>query len=630
MSQSPLEKAPTLSGGQHTNTHLPSARSSFSSFSHGDSNGRSLSALNIGSILNPVSSYESQDRMDDYGRSEPSLLFHSARSVAGTQYTNGVGDYASGANESEKRTNDESTTLKWQPVETPQDHGSTEHYLYPYRPDLPMLASSLEFINETPPPYDTLPRPSSAPMYTSSQSSNGFYYYYHYPTPESPNIHSSTPFFHDDSRKRSLPLDHATQPKRVRQNSDVVLASFPPPLMYHHPPQNQFYPPPSYVQPPPPPPPPKEKKKSKAKPVDGKPAKKGRPLKNPPVLDAGSSIPQPKKPKKRGRPPKSDAEKKTKPPTEKKKTVKKGTKTAASKKEDPVLYCTCQKPLESPMYMLSCDHCGRWFHGVCVHITRSEGDFLDLYYCAECSNATGKQSTLRPPCANPACDNPARLCTKGKERSKYCSDACGIQVARERLDRAQRAYLADNPKPQTMEQTMKAMLQSQQQGKSQLNIDSNAWDMHRLALMKTERIKARGIVKFVDIQAQFLTCVKESLDQANNEPKICGYDSRLAWQSSVWHAIKSISRDGTDIKVEFVNNVDGADQFTVCTKTGKCPKHDQWHILREAELSSERKTQINLLTMLDRKRKQLKSRIHQRLQQPEGWTFLENGTICHD
>ncbi|KAI9490371.1 hypothetical protein BDB00DRAFT_728010, partial [Zychaea mexicana] len=52
-------------------------------------------------------------------------------------------------------------------------------------------------------------------------------------------------------------------------------------------------------------------------------------------------------------------------------------------------YCTCQSLFESPRYMLLCDHCGKWFHGACVGITARDGEFLDLYYCKECTTATG-------------------------------------------------------------------------------------------------------------------------------------------------------------------------------------------------------------------------------------------------
>ncbi|KAI9260579.1 hypothetical protein BDA99DRAFT_439442 [Phascolomyces articulosus] len=164
----------------------------------------------------------------------------------------------------------------------------------------------------------------------------------------------------------------------------------------------------------------------------------------------------------------------------------------------------------------------------------------------------------------------------------------------------------------------------------QLNIDSNQWDLGRLARMKEERIKARAIVKFVDIQTQFLNQVVES--QVDNDPKVCGYDSRLAWQNGVWNAIKHISREGTDVKVELTMEIEGVDvqEFTVCNKVGKCQKHEHWRELRQSELEVERRKQIDILTSLDRKRKQIKSRISDQLKQPEGWTFLDNGTICHD
>ncbi|KAI7857996.1 hypothetical protein BDC45DRAFT_499838, partial [Circinella umbellata] len=287
--------------------------------------------------------------------------------------------------------------------------------------------------------------------------------------------------------------------------------------------------------------------------------------------------------------------------------------------------------------MISCDHCNKWFHGVCIGMSAKEGDFLDLYYCKECTVTTGKKSRQRLPCANTLtqCQNPARASTKGNSRSKYCSEECGMRVARMRLERAQQAYESDHSNTTTtsLEQTLKGMFQARHQdGKSQLNIDSNQWDMSRLAEMKQERTKARAIVKFVDIQAEFLKHVLES--QEENDPKICGYDSRLSWQSNVWDAIKHISREGKDIKVELSKEAEMEDvdihEFTLCNKMGKCQKHEHWRELRQSELEIERKKQIDILSSLDRKRKLIKSRISDRLKAPEGWSFLDNGTICHD
>ena len=52
---------------------------------------------------------------------------------------------------------------------------------------------------------------------------------------------------------------------------------------------------------------------------------------------------------------------------------------------DEILYCICRKPYDIPRFMIACDRCDQWFHGECIGISEKEGEFIDLYFCDDCS-----------------------------------------------------------------------------------------------------------------------------------------------------------------------------------------------------------------------------------------------------
>lgn len=46
-------------------------------------------------------------------------------------------------------------------------------------------------------------------------------------------------------------------------------------------------------------------------------------------------------------------------------------------------YCICRRPYEG--FMIECDDCGDWFHGVCIGITESKADKVDKFQCVRCN-----------------------------------------------------------------------------------------------------------------------------------------------------------------------------------------------------------------------------------------------------
>ncbi|OXA52672.1 Histone lysine demethylase PHF8 [Folsomia candida] len=55
------------------------------------------------------------------------------------------------------------------------------------------------------------------------------------------------------------------------------------------------------------------------------------------------------------------------------------------------LYCLCQEPwdIHNRKFMIHCDHCSDWFHGLCVGITDEEAKDIEKYHCPKCHPEVG-------------------------------------------------------------------------------------------------------------------------------------------------------------------------------------------------------------------------------------------------
>ncbi|KAH7817165.1 putative nucleosome-remodeling factor subunit BPTF [Monocercomonoides exilis] len=48
------------------------------------------------------------------------------------------------------------------------------------------------------------------------------------------------------------------------------------------------------------------------------------------------------------------------------------------------LYCICRTPFIEGQFMIQCDKCKEWYHGVCVSITPKQAESMDVYICDAC------------------------------------------------------------------------------------------------------------------------------------------------------------------------------------------------------------------------------------------------------
>ena len=54
-------------------------------------------------------------------------------------------------------------------------------------------------------------------------------------------------------------------------------------------------------------------------------------------------------------------------------------------KPDPEKYCICRRPDDGMHFMIECDACNEWFHGVCVGLTEEESHQYPSYICIGCA-----------------------------------------------------------------------------------------------------------------------------------------------------------------------------------------------------------------------------------------------------
>lgn len=188
---------------------------------------------------------------------------------------------------------------------------------------------------------------------------------------------------------------------------------------------------------------------------------------------------------------------------------------------------------------------------------------------------------------NPACHKAARIGSNLGHVSKYCSDSCGMQVARARLE------LVEMKRRQTcFESTSIAQLTLIKQRQLRTNSCADKQDRDRLTEIRKEQKCIRDNVQAVDKKLDLLRHI------TSNEEH-CGFDSRLI-----------------SAHVPFI-----------CLEK-ECLKHGDWQTLIHQEYQQEKAEQFLLLTRLEKERNQVKSRMRKRRSEKQVIQDLVNGTIC--
>ncbi|KAI8640387.1 hypothetical protein BD408DRAFT_476716 [Parasitella parasitica] len=280
------------------------------------------------------------------------------------------------------------------------------------------------------------------------------------------------------------------------------------------------------------------------------------------------------------------------------------------------LYCICKRPYDVKEFMIACDRCNEWFHGECIEISEKQSEFIDLYYCENCAKLTGKQTLWKPNCHNPACLKPARIGTHQGHLSKYCSDTCGMQVARARIELSE---LKKKNATMSLDDQLYNPL-----SRARLSSFADMDDRTRLSRVKEEKLHAKSLITMGDHKSTFLKLLLQHTDE-----DICGFDSRLTWPDSLWEKVDQIKEDAPISLLDANGDQITTKGFTKCSQSRKCNKHLNWQKIKSAELEQERSEQFIILTMLERERQQIKARMKKRREEVDLVDYLENGTISH-
>ncbi|KAI8342913.1 hypothetical protein BC941DRAFT_387745 [Chlamydoabsidia padenii] len=278
------------------------------------------------------------------------------------------------------------------------------------------------------------------------------------------------------------------------------------------------------------------------------------------------------------------------------------------------LYCFCQKPYDVSQFMIACDRCDQWFHGECIGIDEKQGEFIDLYFCADCAKISSKQTSWKSKCSNPSCLKPARMGKNQQEHlSKYCSDDCGMQVARQRLGN-------DND-----DSTITFSTRMEQLSKTRLSLFADRDDRQRLERIRNEKRRAIEIINKVNLKKQFLQAHIATVEGMVDDS--CGFDSRLLWEDDVWNAVTGVETQPCLRLI--LATCDKADGTTCHQKSKRCQRHNGWSKLKTVELEQEREEQFVVLSILARERKLIKARMENRMNEMNVARSLMNGTLLH-
>lgn len=93
------------------------------------------------------------------------------------------------------------------------------------------------------------------------------------------------------------------------------------------------------------------------------------------------------------------------------------------------VYCVCRKPDHGGELMVGCDGCEEWFHFKCMKLNVKNQKLIDSFFCKFCQWQGFGTTKWHRKCRLASCHNPILK----NEKSKYCSEECGLQYFKSRL-----------------------------------------------------------------------------------------------------------------------------------------------------------------------------------------------------
>ncbi|KAL1749203.1 hypothetical protein HDZ31DRAFT_59489 [Schizophyllum fasciatum] len=308
----------------------------------------------------------------------------------------------------------------------------------------------------------------------------------------------------------------------------------------------------------------------------------------------------------------------------------------SKEEDDDRLYCICRTTYDETLNMIACDRCDDWYHTMCVELSDQEVELIDQFICPLCIKKHPKlnlRTTYKQRClnglrhANPnspsACHKPARGAF-----SKYCSDECGVQCMRARIESWERSggnagKLWDSLKHADRSEGVVMRVEAVQEKGTEPPLCRT--EVIKPAQTKSERDIQQLTTALDDIAnvreglergLEVLRCRERLLDLALARKRrvkdTCGWDMRLCFGDEDWLNMEN------DVWDSYEDYEDGHHEDFWCVLGAKCVRHQGWYETRDAELLLDKNNKERALRNLATRERSLRQRLEDLLEAQHG------------
>ncbi|KAF7320280.1 PHD-type domain-containing protein [Mycena kentingensis (nom. inval.)] len=283
--------------------------------------------------------------------------------------------------------------------------------------------------------------------------------------------------------------------------------------------------------------------------------------------------------------------------------------------EDDKLYCICKTTYDEDRFMIACDKCDEWYHTQCVDMPDLVVDLVDQFFCPPCIAKNPDLSlttTYKPRCRNglehPEPDSP-NACHKPAKGalSKYCSDECGLNTLKLRIER----FAQEGGKKENLWESVKHAQKREAVVVVHAGDDCGKENGPKPAIGRVEREEAslnavleevveqrESLRQGMDIiiwRERLLDLASERAEQIGQ----CGWDSRLLFGEEDW----------AECGDEVLENYDREGEEWWCLENESCERHSGWKQLRASEVAKEKENKEEALRRLTTRERELRKRI---------------------
>ncbi|KAL1707361.1 hypothetical protein EV121DRAFT_255979 [Schizophyllum commune] len=317
--------------------------------------------------------------------------------------------------------------------------------------------------------------------------------------------------------------------------------------------------------------------------------------------------------------------------------------------DDDRLYCICRTTYDETLNMIACDRCDDWYHTMCVDLSDQEVELIDQFICPLCIKKHPKlnlRTTYKQRCLNglrhpnpnspSACHKPARGAF-----SKYCSDECGVQCMRARIENWERSggnagKLWDSLKHADRSEGVVMRVEQVQEKptepplcktevikpvvpKAERDIQHLTKALDEIANLRENLERGMEVVRYRE-KLLDLAIGRQSRLQSEHK-HICGWDMRMCFGDDDWMAMAEEVWDSYEDDEEG----DQQQQDWWCD-IQKCTRHAGWADTRETELLIEKNSKRAALSNLATRERALRQRLEDLLEAQHS----PNGTDGHE